>query len=276
MKAEGTALVTGSSRGLGRALALELARRGFEVVATMRNPEAGRDLAKEAGDAAGRILVERLDLVDPGTFRIPPGLRVLVNNAAIEEAYLPVEETPLDQWRRVFETNVFGLVELTRRAIPVLRKNGGGVICNITSSSLLVPTPFYAVYRASKAAVSALGESLRAELAPFGIRVLEILPGPVETDMLAHSNRRYEAEAFEPYRPMAERSYENRKSLFSSTPAADAARTIADAILDDRSPLRRACDPMGEQMLEAWRQMSDEEWMKTLLSSLWGVEVESG
>ncbi|HYV60751.1 MAG TPA: SDR family NAD(P)-dependent oxidoreductase, partial [Acidimicrobiia bacterium] len=79
---------------------------------------------------------------------------------------------PLELWREMFETNVFGLVEATRRAIPLMREAGGGVICNMGSSSILAPVPFYAAYRASKAAVSALSETLRAELAPLSIRVV--------------------------------------------------------------------------------------------------------
>jgi hypothetical protein len=98
--------------------------------------------------------VQRLDVDDPESIELPSALRVLVNNARIERDYLPVEHVPIDQGRDVFETNVFGLVEVTRRAIPILRANCGGVICNVTSSSILVPVPFYAVYRASKAAVS--------------------------------------------------------------------------------------------------------------------------
>ena len=269
MRAEGIALVTGASRGIGRAVSLELARRGFEVVATMRAPRAGATLAEEAARLGVRLRVERLDVTDPESIRIPSGLRVLVNNAGIEEDYLPVEATPIEQWRRVFEANLFGLVEVTRAAIPALRAAGGGVICNVTSSSGLVPTPFYAVYRASKAAVSAIGESLRAELAPFGIRVVEVLPGPIDTDMLAHSDRTYEAEALPGYEAMARRSLEMRRQVPSVTSAADAARAIADAILDDASPLRRGCDPLGEQLLGAWRQASDEDW---IASMLWGIE----
>src|SRR5438067_13919045 len=115
----------------------------------MRDPSAG------AGLPDG-VRVERLDVTRPETIRLPTGLRVLVNNAGVESAYLPVEHAPMEQWREIFETNVFGVVAVTRAAIPLLREAGGGVICNVTSSSLLAPMPFYAAYRASKAAVSAL------------------------------------------------------------------------------------------------------------------------
>jgi NAD(P)-dependent dehydrogenase (short-subunit alcohol dehydrogenase family) len=250
MIASGVALVTGASRGLGRAVALELAARGFEVVATMRDPAAGADLPGRA--AGARLRVAALDVDRPASIEIPDGLRVLVNNAGIECANLPVEAQPVDDWRRVFETNVFGLLEVTRRAIPALRAAGGGVVCNVTSASLLAPVPFYAAYRASKAAVAALGESLRTELAPLGIRLLEVLPGPIDTDMLAGSARTPEACAFPEYRAVAEKLHAGRLALDTMvTPPQEAARRIADAILDDAAPLRVACDAVGEAMLAA-------------------------
>ena len=250
MKAEGVALVTGAGRGLGRALALELAARGFDVLATMRDVRAGESLRAAAGADAKRIRLAALDVTKPETIALPERLRVLVNNAGIETAYLPVEHAPREAWRSVFETNVFGLAELTRRAIPALRAAGGGVIANVTSASLLFPMPFYAVYRASKAAVQALGESLVAELRPFGIRVIEVLPGPVETDLLAGSEREPEAAAHAGYEALASWAHLARRGMnASTTPAGEAARRIADAILDDASPLRVACDEVGRAMI---------------------------
>jgi NAD(P)-dependent dehydrogenase (short-subunit alcohol dehydrogenase family) len=254
MDASGVALITGASRGIGRALALDLAREGFDVVATMRDPSAGATLVDELGDATGSIRVARLDVTDPTTIDIPDDLRVLVNNAGVELDYLPIEHTPLDHWRTVFETNVFGLAEVTRQAIPVLRRNGGGVICNVTSSSVFAPMPFYAVYRASKAAVQAMGDSLRTEVKGFGIRVVEILPGPVQSDMLAGSDRRYEAADYDGYAEMAQASWDQRRAIGPYvTSAEDAAAAIRRAILTDDGPLRWGCDPMGGQLLAAWR-----------------------
>jgi NAD(P)-dependent dehydrogenase (short-subunit alcohol dehydrogenase family) len=269
MKPEGTALVTGAGRGLGRAVALALARRGFDVVASMRDVGAGSSLQAEADDERLRLRLASLDVRRPETMEIPDGLRVLVNNAGIDGSYLPVEATTLDQWREMFETNVFGLIEVTRRAIPALREAGGGVICNVTSSSILFPMPFYAAYRASKAAVSALGESLRAELAAAGIRILEIMPGPIATDMLAASDREPEAAADPNYRELAQRAYEGRKGVEASvTSPEDAARAIASAILDDGASLRAACDPIGEGLLAGWRGSDDERWLRDMLATL--------
>src|SRR5436853_3270272 len=92
MDASGIAVVTGASRGIGRAVALELAARGFDVVATMRDPAAGTGLPPT-------VRVERLDVTAPSTIRLPDGLRVLVNNAGVEGEYLSVEDAPLSQWR---------------------------------------------------------------------------------------------------------------------------------------------------------------------------------
>jgi NAD(P)-dependent dehydrogenase (short-subunit alcohol dehydrogenase family) len=144
-------------------------------------------------------------------------------------------------------------------------------VCNVTSSSIFAPVPFYAPYRSSKAAVSAIGESLRAELAPFGIRVLEIMPGPIDTDMLAGSARPPEAIEEDAYRAMAQRFLEGRAATEDQkTPVAEAARLICDAILDDESPLRVACDPLAEGMLDAWRTTSDEELMRAILPAWTG------
>jgi NAD(P)-dependent dehydrogenase (short-subunit alcohol dehydrogenase family) len=266
MEAGGIALVTGASRGIGRGVAIELARRGFETVATMRDPQPDDPLPDEAADGTGSLRVERLDVTAPASFEPPAGLRVLVNNAGVEAPHPAFEDTPLELWRFMYETNVFGLIEVTRRAIPVLRASGGGVLCNVTSSSILAPVPFYGPYRSSKAAVSAIGESLRTELAPFGIRVLEIMPGPILTDMLLGSAEAPAAIERDEYRPMAERAHAGRQNVDAMiTPVAEAARAIVDAVLDDDAPLRVGCDPLSVGMLDAWRRQSDEGFQRSML-----------
>jgi len=267
MEAIGSAVVTGASRGIGRAVALELARRGFRVVATMRDPDDGESLAGEARDAGLPIAIERLDVTRADDWCPPSDLRVLVNNAGVERENFSVEHTPLEDWREIFETNLFGLVAVTRRAIPALRAAAGGVICNVTSCSTLVPMPFFSVYRASKAAVSALGESLRSELADFGIRVVEIMPGAIDTDMLAASALLPEGASHAGYQRLGERVRSNRTLAASmTTPTGVAASRIADAILSDTAPLRNACDPMGAGLLANWRASSDEAAMAPMLA----------
>lgn len=273
MEIKGSALVTGASRGIGRSVAVELAARGFETVATMRNPADGSDLA----EGHQRIRVARLDVTDPASYDLPGDLRVLVNNAGVDSDYLPFEHGDLDDWRALLETNVLGVVGLTTAAIPILRNNRPAVLCNISSSSILASVPFYSAYRATKAAVSAMGDSLRVELAPSGIRVVEILPGPVDTDMFQLSTGDQAATRFDRYRPMAEVAARLRRETADpqvATPE-DAAALIVDAILDDDGPMRYGCDPLSIGLLELWRQSDDETMYEFTGKSLIDL-VESG
>jgi NAD(P)-dependent dehydrogenase (short-subunit alcohol dehydrogenase family) len=257
MDIHGSALVTGASRGIGRAVALELARRGFDTVASMRDPEAGAAMAAEA---EGRLHIRRLDVTDPSTFDLPGDLRVIVNNAGIDTDYLPVEHANVDDWRRMFETNVFGVVALTGAAIPTLRANQPSVICTITSSSIIAAVPFYSAYRASKAAVSAFGDSLRVEVAPFGIRVVEILPGPIDTDMFRLSTGEQDASRFEHYRTLGEVAATLRREHADPrvVDPPQAAAAIVDAIVDSSGPMRYGCDPVSLELLDLWRRCDDE------------------
>ncbi len=267
MEISGSALVTGASRGIGRAVAVELADRGFRTVATMRDPDDGDDLTG-AGD--GRLTVVRMDVTDPTTYHLPADLRVLVNNAGIDSAYLPVEHSSLKDWRALFETNVLGLVGTTMAALPTLRANEPAVVCNITSSSILASVPFYSAYRATKAAVSAFGDSLRVEIGPQGVRVVEILPGPVDTDMFRLSTGEHPAARFERYRAMAELAVRLRREAADplvSSPA-DAASLIVDAIVDDSGPMRYGCDPLSVGLLELWRNSDDEAMFEMTARSL--------
>jgi NAD(P)-dependent dehydrogenase (short-subunit alcohol dehydrogenase family) len=254
---KGSALVTGASRGIGRSIAIELAHRGFDTIATMRNPDDGADLI---GATHGRLTVTRMDVTDPATYELPGDLRVLVNNAGVDSDYLPVEHSSLDDWRSLFETNVLGLVGITMAAIPTLRANRPAVVCNISSSSILACVPFYSAYRATKAAVSAFGDSLRVELAPSGIRVVEILPGPIDTDMFQLSTGDQAAARFDLYRPMADQAAKLREESADPlvSPPADAAALIADAILEDSGPMRYGCDPLSIGLLDLWRDSDDE------------------
>ncbi|HZQ58918.1 MAG TPA: SDR family NAD(P)-dependent oxidoreductase [Acidimicrobiales bacterium] len=254
MEPGGVALVTGAGRGLGRAVALELARRGFDVVAGARDTSVVLP-----SDGPGRITVERLDVTDLGTFTPPEGLRVLVNNAGYRGPYLAIEGTGLDEWRRTFETNLFGVAELTRRCLPALRATRG-VVCNVASTGAFFPSPFYSVYRASKAALGVLNETLAIEVAPFGVRVIEITTGPVDTDMMRTSFSVRPADAIDDpmYAPMAERQWANRVTI-EPTPVDEEARGVVDQILTDDGPLRRPAVALEAEMVERWRATTDEE-----------------
>jgi NAD(P)-dependent dehydrogenase (short-subunit alcohol dehydrogenase family) len=191
-----------------------------------------------------------------------------VNNAGADGDHVPVEHADMDEWRDIFETNVFGMVALTRAAIPALRANAPSVVCTITSSSILMPVPFYAAYRASKAAASAVCDSLRTELAPFGVRVVEILPGPVATDMFEASREEPAAAQFDVYRSMAERGAAMKRETADPMvePVGRAASAIVDALLAVDGPMRYSCDPLGNSLLDLWRA-SDDEAMYRMMAS---------
>lgn len=257
MSAAGMALVTGASRGIGHAVAIELARRGLDVVATVRTACDAADLI-DLGE--GRISVVTMDVTDPQSYVIPADLTVLVNNAGYDADHVPLEFADVAEWRTMFEVNLFGVMQLTSAAIPVLRTNAPSVVATITSSSILTSIPFYCGYRASKAAASAVCDSLRIELAPFGIRVVEILPGPVATDMFTASLEPPAAAQYDEYREMALRGAEGKAQTADQMvePVESAAVAICDSILATDGPMRHSCDPLGVGLLDMWRGTDDE------------------
>ncbi len=176
------ALVTGCSSGIGRELALRLHEGGYRVFATARRPETLEGLT---GKGIGTL---ELDVTDGASVdavvasvRAAAGrIDLLINNAGYG-AMGPVAEMPLAEVVRQFDTNVYGVVRLVQACAPLMRGQGGGVIVNIGSCSGILPTPFSGVYCASKAALHALDEVLRMELAPFGIQVMSVQPGAIES-----------------------------------------------------------------------------------------------
>jgi NAD(P)-dependent dehydrogenase (short-subunit alcohol dehydrogenase family) len=178
------ALVTGCSSGIGRATALRLHRTGLAVYATARRVEALAELAEQG------IQPLRMDVTDEASMvaavnRVDTdhgAVRVLVNNAG-HELVGPFEEVSMADVRRQFETNVFGLIRLTQLVLPGMREYGEGRIVNLSSIFGRFAVPAGAFYDATKHAVAALSDALRLELAPFGIRVIQIEPTAARTDL---------------------------------------------------------------------------------------------
>ncbi len=176
------ALVTGCSTGIGRSTALALHRAGLPVYATARRPESLRELA-ESG-----LTTLALDVTDESSMQAAVdrveadhgAVGVLVNNAGYA-LQGPVETTPMSDGRAQFETNVFGLVRLTQLALPAMRAQGWGRVVNVSSMGGRFTFPGGGFYHASKHAVEALSDALRYELAPFGVAVVLVEPGPVSS-----------------------------------------------------------------------------------------------
>ena len=178
----GPVLITGCSTGIGRAAALSLHEAGLTVYASARRPETLADLA------ARGIRTVALDVTDEASMAsavaeieaAAGGIQVLVNNAGYG-LYGTVEQLPMPEVRRQFETNFFGLVRLTQLVLPGMRRAGRGRILNVSSMGGRTTLPGGAFYHTSKYAVEAMSDALRVEVAPFGIDVVLIEPGPVKT-----------------------------------------------------------------------------------------------
>ncbi len=230
------ALITGCSSGIGRATALLLARTGYRVFATVRTPQAEASLRAEAGDLPLETLRKDLSEDDAAAGLAHEVLRrsgridVLVNNAGY--AVLgAVEDLRADAVRRQFQVNVFTPVQLCRETLPAMRSQRHGRIVNVSSMAGRVSVPLMGAYCASKFALEAFTDSLRAEAKPFGVRVALVEPGPVATEFnrAAVVESREILETVSPYRPVYQ-EYLNDFSTPHAATSGQVSRTILKAI----------------------------------------------
>ncbi|MEQ9639401.1 MAG: SDR family NAD(P)-dependent oxidoreductase [Alphaproteobacteria bacterium] len=240
MKLSGrTALVTGASRGIGRAIARAYAGEGAAVVVTGRDAGALETLAAELGGAGHAVVAdlaapEAPEALIAATLERFGGLDVLVNNAGIIHAARELADFAPDDWRTVIEVNLVAPAMLARAAVPAMRAGGGGHIINVSSIGGRKGARGRSAYRASKAALINLTESLAAELAPDGIQVNCICPGAVDTegyrDMMASRGQAPLASAMRP-EEIAE------LALFLATDAASAVTGTAIDAFGATNPL---------------------------------------
>lgn len=183
MSGAGVALITGASSGIGEATALELVRRGFTVYGVARRVDRMADLV------AHGVHVFEMDVTDDASMtsgverilREQGRIDVLVNNAGYG-SYGALEDVPLEEARRQFEVNVFGLARLTQLVLPHMRARRSGRIVNVSSIGGKFYEPLGAWYHATKFAVEGLSDSLRLELQPHGVHVIVIEPGTIRTE----------------------------------------------------------------------------------------------
>ena len=184
-------LVTGCSTGFGRNLVEELLKNGDKVIATARKVETIQDLVKEYPNQAIALSLDvtkkdQINTAIKKAVEVFGHIDVLVNNAGygIVGALEEVETTEIS---RIFDTNVFGLIEMTKAILPQMRLQKSGHILNISSVAGFTATPGFGIYNATKFAVEGLSEALAGEVASFGIKVTIIEPGPFRTDFANRS-----------------------------------------------------------------------------------------
>ncbi|KAK8037706.1 hypothetical protein PG991_001052 [Apiospora marii] len=177
-------LITGcSDGGMGAALAAEFRKAGFHVYATARNPSKMQHLAS-LGIQLMQLDIQSADSIAACAGEIPQ-LDILVNNAG-HQFLMPVVDTDIEEAKRRFDLNVWSHIAVTKASLPLLLKSPNAVIANQTSVGAVVTLPFQAIYNASKAAMAMLSDSLRLELQPFGIKVVDLRTGVVRTNLIAN------------------------------------------------------------------------------------------
>lgn len=179
------AVVTGASSGIGAATARRLAGEGFEVVCVARRRERIEALAAEIGGRAVVCDVTDADAVAALAAAIEGPVHVLVNNAGGAFGASPVAEADSEEWRRMFDVNVIGLMQVTRALLPALLRSGSGIIVNVGSTAGRVAYEGGGGYTAAKHGTKVVTETLRLELYDQPIRVCEVAPGMVRTDEFA-------------------------------------------------------------------------------------------
>jgi NAD(P)-dependent dehydrogenase (short-subunit alcohol dehydrogenase family) len=260
-------LITGCSSGIGWATAERLARRGWTVYATARDVEAVAPL-----EALGCRLLP-LDVTEEDSMRaaveeverMEGAVGVLVNNAGYSQSGA-VEEVPMDQVRRQFETNVFGLVRLCQLVLPGMRRQGSGKIVNLSSMGGRLTFPGGGFYHASKYAVEALSDALRFEVRGFGVEVVVVEPGLIRTGF-ARTAVGSMGEGSGPYAGFEAGVARTTRENYERGPLAAlgggpevVAETIERAISAARPRARYTVTPSARVLISARRLLPDRAW----------------
>jgi NAD(P)-dependent dehydrogenase (short-subunit alcohol dehydrogenase family) len=239
-----TVFITGASSGIGRETARYFSEKGWNVVATMRHPES----RKTGLESLANIELLHLDVLDRDSINTAVTaalakygtIDALVNNAGYA-AFGPFEASTPDAVERQFHTNVTGLMDVTRTVLPIFRKQGHGIIVNVSSAAGRMTFPLYSLYNSTKWAVEGFSECLAFELRPFNIRVKIIEPGIIKTDFYDRSKDASSMKDVPAYNALVEKMayYEDRnmKKGNVSEPRV-VAKTIYTAATDGSWKLR--------------------------------------
>jgi NAD(P)-dependent dehydrogenase (short-subunit alcohol dehydrogenase family) len=266
----GSVLITGATDGLGKAAALLLAERGYRVFAAGRSPEKRAQLDALAREKHLTLESVDLDVCDDASVQAAVRLvlanagaiDVLINNAGI--GYMgTIEDLGLADWRRQFETNVFGVLRVTQAALPSMRERKRGRIVMMSSVAGLVTAPAQGAYSSSKHALEGLTNALRLEMFPFGIDVILIEPGYIATgmqqaaaDLTKGYKEKFRTSPYAKLYELFEARAESARAKSKTTPE-DCARVILQAIQTPRPKPRYGVTPLATVVKWGKRLLSD-------------------
>lgn len=255
-----TVFITGSSTGIGRSTALYFQQKGWNVSATMRTPSKETELTKLSNVICPQLDVTQSESIHSAlkeTLDRFGKIDVVVNNAGYGLTG-PFEGATEDQIKKQFETNVFGLMRVTRSVLPILRSQKSGIIINISSIAGRMVFPFYSLYHGTKWAVEGFTESLRFELEPLGIFVKLVEPGSIQTDFQERSNDNSLSSSPEDYKELTDLTFKNMKEVnkTASLPL-EVAKTIFNAATDKTQKLRYPVGKNAKLLLFMRRFVSD-------------------
>lgn len=255
-----TILITGASSGIGRETAKLFQSEGWNVIATMRSPEKETEL-----NALDNVFVTQLDVLDPASIdqAVKAGIArfnqidVLLNNAGYG-AYGVLESFSRGQIIRQFDTNVIGLLDVTKAILPHFRANKSGIIINISSIGGKMTFPLGALYHGTKFAVEGISESLSYEVEQFGGKVKIVEPGAIATEFTGRSLDFSNDENIAEYQPIVTRVMEAVGSMFEqASPASVVAGVIYQAATDGTGQLRYTAGEDARAIIAQRQQIDD-------------------
>jgi len=262
-----TVLITGASTGFGKAAALHFAARGWQVVATMRDPAAGADLAANENILVARLDVQDLASIDEaiaeGVNRFG-GIDAVVNNAGFG-LFGIFEGASREKIQEQFDVNVFGVMDVTRAILPHFRARRSGTVVNVSSGAGVFGLPMISLYNASKFALEGFSESLSYELASQGIAVKIVEPGGVlDTKFGARSSDEFGNASvpagYEDFVAATGKVFEGLRASRHAT-SEDVAKVIFEATTDGTSRLRYVATEDIQPLVRARRETSEERYM---------------
>jgi len=252
-----TVFITGTSRGLGRALVFEMNARGYKVIASSRNLDDIRDMdvyKKTELDVTKDDQISKTALLNGE-------VDILINNAAYTVAG-PIESIPVEEIKKEYETNVIGPLKLSRVFIPGMRKKGKGTIVNISSAADRFAPPFGGSYSSAKAALAMISEAMHFELKHFGIKVILLEAGSIRTDMPL-KQKHFTSPAYRKLEDQMKKRFESFFKEDSRTPPEKAAKMIADKIENPSTGFREPVGQDAETIISMRSELNDEDWEKS-------------